>query len=190
MRSSLYARTKGEGEAAVREAYPSATILRPSVIFGREDQFLNRFAQMIARFPVVPVLRAGARFQPVYVADVADAIVAALKDAGRFGGRTYELGGPDVMTMGGIQRFLAEAVGRKPRCFDLPNIAGAVRARTPGGPISVDQWLMLGSDNVVGGENGLPVLGVTPTAMAAVAPGYLVRYHKAGRFGARAASEA
>ncbi len=187
---SLYARTKGEGEAAVLSAYPNATALRPSVIFGREDQFLNRFAQLIERFPVVPVLRAGARFQPVYVADVADATVAALKDAGSFGGKTFELGGPDVMTMGAIQRFIAEATGRSPRFLDLPDIAGAVLARMPGGPISVDQWLMLGRDSVVTGEDGLRTLGVTPTAMAAVAPGYLVRYHKAGRFGVRAAVEA
>ncbi len=188
--ASVYARTKGEGEAAVLAAYPNATVLRPSVIFGREDQFLNRFARMIETLPVVPVLRSGARFQPVYVADVADAAVAALKDAGSFGGKTFELGGPDVMTMGQIQRFLAEATGRTPRFLDLPDAAGALLARLPGSPISVDQWLMLGQDSVVAGENGLIPLGVTPTAMAAVAPGYLVRYHKAGRFGVRAAVEA
>ncbi len=187
---SVYARTKGEGEAAVLAAYPNATVLRPSVIFGREDQFLNRFAKMIETLPVVPVLRSGARFQPVYVADVADAAVAALKDAGSFGGKTYELGGPDVMTMGQIQRFLAEVTGRTPRFLDLPDAAGALLARLPGSPISVDQWLMLGQDSVVAGENGLLALGVTPTAMASVAPGYLVRYHKAGRFGVRAAVEA
>ncbi len=188
--ASVYARTKGEGEAAVVAAFRNATVLRPSVIFGREDQFLNRFAQLIERLPVVPVLRGGARFQPVYVADVADAIVAALKDAARFGGRTLELGGPDVMTMGEIYRFLATETGRTPRFLDLPDIAGAVLARLPGAPLSVDQWLMLQSDSVVTGENGLLTLGVTPTAMAAVAPGYLVRYHKAGRFGVRAAVEA
>lgn len=187
---SIYARTKAEGEAAVRDAFPRATILRPSVVFGPEDQFLNRFARMIEISPVVPVLRAPARFQPVYVADVAEAAVAALSSPDRFGGTTFELGGPDVVTMIGLQRWIAAQIDRSPRFLELPDIAGSLIAGLPGAPIGRDQWLMLRRDTVATGERGLAALGIAPTAMAAVAPAWLVRYHKAGRFGVRAAIEA
>ncbi|MBM3928966.1 MAG: complex I NDUFA9 subunit family protein, partial [Sphingomonadales bacterium] len=102
---SEYGRSKGEGEAAVRAAFAGATILRPSLVFGPEDEFTNRFAAMIARMPVVPVLRGSAKFQPVYVKDVARVIVAALADPKAFAGRTLELGGPDVLTMREIHSF-------------------------------------------------------------------------------------
>jgi NADH dehydrogenase len=187
---SRYAATKAQGEAAVRAAFPGATILRPSVVFGREDRFLNRFARMMEVLPVVPVLRPAARFQPVYVADVADAAVAALASPDRFGGDTFELGGPDVVTMIGLHRWIAAQTGRTPRLVELPDVAGAFLSRLPGSPIGPDQWQMLQRDSVATGELGLAALGVMPTAMAAVAPGYLVRYHKAGRFGVRAAIEA
>ena len=184
--ASAYGRSKGEGEAAVRAAFPSATILRPSTVFGREDMFLNRFAGMIAASPVVPVLRAGTRFQPVFAGDVGDAIAAAAGDPGRFGGRTIELGGPDVVTMLELHRFLADAIGRSPAFVELPDVAGALLARLPGAPITRDQWLMLLSDNVVPpGADDLSTLGITPTPMAAVAPEWLVRFRRAGRFGRR-----
>lgn len=180
---SVYGRTKGEGEAAVRAAYPGVTILRPSTVFGREDAFVNRFAGMIAGLPVVPVLRAGAKFQPVYVGDVAAATVAALGDPHTFGGRTFELGGPDVLTMEGLQRWIAVAIGRNPMFLALPDFAGALLSKVPGGPISGDQWKMLQRDTVVAdGADGLAELGVTPTPLAAVAPGWLVRYKRLGRF--------
>ena len=180
---SLYGRTKGEGEAAIRAAYPQATILRPSTVFGREDAFVNRFAGMIAKLPVVPVLRADAKFQPVYVGDVAAATVAALSDADAFGGRTFELGGPDVLTMEGLQRWIAGAIGRDPAFLTLPDFAGAMLSKLPMGPISADQWKMLQRDTVVAeGTDGLAALGVTPTPLAAVAPGWLVRYRRLGRF--------
>ena len=181
-----YGRTKGEGEAAVRAAFPGATILRPSIVFGPEDQFVNRFAGMIARSPVIPVLRASAKFQPVYVADVAQAIVATLGDPERCGGRVYELGGPDVLTMGGLQRWIATAIGRDPSFIELPDAVGAMIAGAgflPGAPITADQWKMLQRDNVVGaGVDGLADLGVTPTPLEAVAPAYLVRFRRHGRF--------
>ena len=187
--ASAYGSSKGLGEQAVRAAFPAATILRPSVVFGREDQFTNRFARMIETMPMVPVLRAQAKFQPVYVADVADAVVAALKDSLVFGGQTLALGGPDVMSMGDIQRYLAQATGREKRFIELPDAAGGLIARMgflPGAPISWDQWQMLQSDNVVGEqENGLEALGVPATPMASVAPDWLVVYRKGGRFGAR-----
>ena len=185
---SAYGRSKGLGEEAVRAAFPAATILRPSVIFGREDQFTNRFARMIETMPVVPVLRAEAKFQPVYVGDVADAVVAALSDPAAATGRTFALGGPDVMTMVAIQRFLARETGREKHFLELPDAAGALIAKLgflPGAPISQDQWLMLQRDNVVGSEPGLAALGIQPTPMASVAPDWLVVYRKGGRFGAR-----
>ena len=180
---SRYGRTKAAGEVAVRAAYPSATILRPSTVFGREDQFVNRFAAMIARSPVIPVLRAGARFQPVFVGDVAAAAVAALGDPAKYGGRTFELGGPDVLTMAALQRWIADAIGRDPMFVELPDAAGALLAKVPGGPISADQWKMLQRDTVVAdGADGLVALGITMTPLAAVAPGWLVRYRRNGRF--------
>lgn len=182
---AAYARSKGEGEAAVRQAFPNATILRPSIVFGREDQFVNRFAGMVSA-PVVPILRAGVKFQPVFAGDVGEAIAAALRDVDAHGGRTYELGGPDVISMGELVRWIARTLGRSPHFVELPDFAGALLARVPGSPISRDQWLMLQSDNVVAaGAPGLAELGVTPEPLAAIAPDYLVRFRKAGRFGRR-----
>ena len=187
---SAYGRSKARGEAAAREAYPGVTILRPSVVFGPEDGFLNRFAGMIAKTPVVPVLRANAEFQPVFVGDVADAAVRALADPARHAGRTYELGGPDVITMGALNRWIAETIGRTPRIVEVPDSVGALIARAgalPGAPITWDQWQMLGRDNVVGeGAEGLAALDLVPTPMGAVAPEWLVRFHRHGRFGRRA----
>lgn len=182
---AAYARTKGEGEAAVRQAFPNATILRPSIVFGREDQFVNRFAGMVAA-PIVPILRAGVKFQPVFAGDVGEAVAAALRHPEAHGGRTYELGGPDILSMGELIRWIAQTLGRKPNFVELPDAAGALLARLPGSPISRDQWLMLQQDNVVAaGAPGLADLGVTGAPLAAVAPEYLVRFRKAGRFGRR-----
>lgn len=193
---AAYGWTKGAGEAAVREAFPTATILRPSLMFGREDRFVNRFAGMIAGAPIVPVLRAGVKFQPVHVVDAARAVVCALDDATRFGGKTFELGGPDVMTMGALIRWIAGAIGRDPAIIELPDIVGAAIATLgflPGMPITRDQWMMLQRDNVVAdGTGGLAAFGIAPTPLAAVAPAWLVRFRRQGRFGVRgiSASEA
>ena len=187
---SAYGRSKAEGEAAVRGAFPAATILRPSLMFGREDRFVNRFAAMIA-LPVVPVLRAGVKFQPVYVADVAQAVVKALGDE-RAQGKTFELGGPDVLSMGALIRWIAVAVGREPSIVEVPDVVGGLIAMggfLPGAPITRDQWQMLQQDNVVAdGAEGLAAFGVVPTPMDAVAPAWLVQYRRHGRFGTRAAA--
>lgn len=182
---SAYGRSKGDGEAAVRAAFPEATILRPSIVFGREDQFVNRFAAMIASAPVVPVLRAGTKFQPVYVGDVAEAVVAALDHPEFAAGRTLELGGPDVLTMGALVRWIAKATGRKRAIVELPDAIGATIATfgfLPGAPITADQWKMLARDNVVSGEDGLKTFGIVPTPLDSVGSGWLVRYRKGGRF--------
>lgn len=183
--ASAYGRSKGGGEAAVRGAFADAAILRPSIIFGREDQFINRFAAMIRMAPVVPVIAPNAKFQPVYVGDVADAVVAALgRDAA---GKIFEVGGPQVLTMGELLRWIANATGRSPLFVDVPDFVASTLASgfgwAPGAPITKDQWLMLQHDNVVaGGSPGLADLGITPTSLASVADGWLVQYRRHGRF--------
>lgn len=182
---SAYGRSKGDGEAAVRAAFPAAAILRPSIIFGREDNFINRFATMIRLSPVVPVIAPGTRFQPVYVGDVADAVVAAL-DAGA-AGRTFELGGPQVLTMAELLHWIAAATGRKRLFVELPDAVAAALAAgfgwAPGAPITRDQWLMLQRDNVMAaGAAGLGELGITPASLDSVADGWLVQYRRYGRF--------
>lgn len=184
---SNYARTKGEGEDAVRKAFPAATILRPSVIFGREDGFINRFAGLIRALPVLPVIRAQAKFQPVYVGDVAQAATGALLDPEAHAGKTYELGGPQVMSMGEINAWIARETHRHPLVADVPDAAAGAMARLagwlPGAPITWDQWLMLQKDNVAAADaEGLSAFGITPTPLAAVAPGWLVQYRRHGRF--------
>ena len=185
--ASNYGRSKGEGEAAVRAAFGRAIIARPSIVFGREDAFINRFAGMIQKAPVVPVLRAATKFQPVFVADVGDAVAALIP--GDHAGATVELGGPDILSMGEIVRWIAATIGRDPAIVDLPDIAGATIARAgflPGAPITWDQWLMLQHDNVAApGATGLTDLGIVPTPLAAVAPEWLVRFRRQGRFGRR-----
>lgn len=185
---SRYGRSKAEGEAAVREMFPGATILRPSVMFGREDEFINRFAAMIRMLPVVPVMRGEAKFQPAWVADVARAIVAAIGHPERHGGKIYELGGPEVVSMADLNSQIAEWTGRKRRFAGIPDFAGEAMARfggwAPGTPITWDQWLMLQRDTVVApGAEGFDAFGIKPTPLAAVAPGWLVQYRRHGRFG-------
>ena len=181
---SAYGRSKGEGEAAVRAAFPSATILRPSIIFGREDQFVNRFANMIRMFPVLPVIRSDVKFQPAYVGDVAQAAVKALLDPEAHAGKTYELGGPQVLTMGELNAWIASETGRNPAIVPVPDAFSKIFARLPGGPISWDQWLMLQRDNVAAaGSPGFAALDIIPMPLAAVAPGWLVQYRRHGRFG-------
>ncbi|MFZ5726925.1 MAG: complex I NDUFA9 subunit family protein [Pseudomonadota bacterium] len=183
--ASAYGRSKGDGEAAVRAAFAEAAILRPSIIFGREDHFINRFAGMMRVTPVMPVIAPQAKFQPVYVGDVADAVVAAL--AGTATDKLFELGGPQVLTMRELLRWIADATRRSPLFVDVPDGLASALANgfgwLPGAPITSDQWLMLQHDNVVAdGAAGLAELGITPTALASVADGWLVQYRRHGRF--------
>jgi uncharacterized protein YbjT (DUF2867 family) len=185
---SAYSRTKAAGERAVRAAFPGAVIVRPSVVFGPEDQFTNRFANM-ARLPFLPVLGSKTRFQPIYVRDLAAAIAGAALEPERFAGQTFELGGPDVLTMRELNALIAEAAGQKPEIVDLPDMVGDAMSRLgflPGAPLTRDQWLMLQRDNVASGP-GLEVFGINPTPLAAVAPEWLDRFRKGGRFASRRA---
>jgi uncharacterized protein YbjT (DUF2867 family) len=187
---SAYGRSKALGEQAVRGAFPGATIIRPSVVFGREDRFINKFAAMARLLPVLPVLRPAAKFQPVYVADVGHAIAAAALHPDSHGGKTCELGGPQVMTMREIYEWVEEATGYRRALVDVPDAAGAMLAQLtgwlPGAPITWDQWLMLQSDNVAApGAPGLEAFGISPTPLAAVAEGWLTSYRRHGRFAAK-----
>lgn len=187
--ASAYGRSKGLGEVAVREAHPQATIVRPSVVFGPEDQLTNRFASM-ARFPLLPVIAPRTRFQPVYVRDLAEAIARAALDPQRFGGRLFEIGGPDVMTMRDLNRRVAAIAGKSPEIVAVPDAVAGGMSRLgflPGAPLSKDQWIMLQSDNVVAdGASGLEAFGIEPAALEAVAPDWLGRFVTGGRFAARA----
>jgi NADH dehydrogenase len=187
---SDYGRTKGLGEGAVRQAFPQATIIRPSTVFGAEDNFTNRFASM-SRFPILPVVAAKSRFQPVFVRDLGRAIAAAALDPKVHGGKTYELAGPEVMTMRELNERVAAMAGQDPEIVDVPDfLAGAMSLLgfLPGAPLTRDQWLMLQKDNVAdGGASGFKAFGITPTPLAAVAPEWLGRYKTGGRFAPRAA---
>jgi uncharacterized protein YbjT (DUF2867 family) len=192
---SDYARTKGEGEAAVLAAFPNAVILRPSIIFGTEDGFFNRFAGMTRMGPVLPVVGADTRFQPVHVDDVAR---AAVKGAlGQAAPGVYELGGPEVDTFRGLMGRMLKVVQRRRAVVDVPFfVAGimaagldAVQAVTLGlienKMLTRDQVRNLRRDNVVApGAKGFADLGITPTAMEAVLPEYLWRYRASGQFAA------
>jgi NADH dehydrogenase len=190
---SVYGRTKGEGEEAVRGAFPHATIIRPSIVFGPEDDLTNRLAAL-SRLPLLPVVAAKRRFQPVYVKDIAKAIAMAALDPRSFGGRTFEIGGPKVMTMEDIYATAARAAGREPELLDLPNFASAFLSMfgfLPGAPLTRDQWKMLQSDNLPAKKaEGLEAFGIEPAALEAVAPDWLERFRQGGRWAGRAVQQA
>jgi uncharacterized protein YbjT (DUF2867 family) len=184
---SAYGRSKGEGENAVRAAFAGATILRPSILFGPEDQFVNRFARMIQLLPAIPVIRGSVKFQPAYVVDVARAIADAVTGPGAHAGKTYELGGPEAISMLDLNRLIAGMIGRDPAFVLVPDTVARAMARfggwAPGAPMTWDQWLMLQTDNVVSaGAKGFAAFGIDPTPLVAVAPDWLVQYRRHGRF--------
>ena len=181
-----YARTKAEGEAAVLAAIPTATILRPSLVVGPEDQFINRFAAMARLSPVLPVIAGNSRFQPVYVLDVAAAVVAALGNPDA-AGKTYELGGPEALSFRDILKMINHETRLGRALVEVPDGIAGLMARLgdvlPFMPMTSDQLAMLRKDNVVGaGMPGLADLGVTPTPMEAFVPAMLERYRTSGRF--------
>ncbi len=182
--ASLYARSKAEGERAVHAAMPGATILRPSLVFGAEDQFFNRFGNMAMTLPVMPVISGNTRFQPVYVGDVADAIMAVLARDDAMG-RIYELGGPRVWTFRELLSWILRETRRNRPLIDVPMGVARLQARIgeliPGKPLTRDQLILLGRDNVVAeGMPGLQELGIVPTPIELVVPEYLDRYRVGG----------
>jgi len=182
---SAYARSKAAGEATLKAAFPAATILRPSIVFGPEDAFFNRFAAMAATIPLVfPVVAGDTRFQPVHVADVADAVLAGI-DREDAQGKTYELGGPRVWTMRELMRFILDTTGRARRMIDMPMWLMQAQARVleklPVPPLTQDQLLLLQKDNVVAdGMPGLAELGIQPQSVEATVPAYLKRFRPGG----------
>ena len=187
---SNYGRSKGEGEAAVRAVFPAATIVRPSVVFGREDNFINRFAGMARLAPVLPVIRGGTKFQPVYAADAGRAVSAAALDPRTHAGKIYELGGPQVLTMRELMQWISDTTGRNRSLIDIPDAVAGLMAKAmgwaPGAPITWDQWLMLQKDNVAAeGMPGLEAFGIPKTPLNAVSEGWLTSYRRHGRFAAK-----
>ena len=182
---SLYAQTKAAGEAAVLAAFPSAIILRPSVVFGPDDQFFNRFAGLAAMLPFMPVVSGETRFQPVYVGDVADAAMAALADPSS-AGKIFELGGPRVMSMRQVLRYILDVTGRRRPMIALPEGFVRLQARLgellPTPPLTRDQLILLGKDNVVSpNASGFQALGIEPKAVEAIVPAYLARFRQGGQ---------
>jgi NADH dehydrogenase len=186
--NSHYALTKAQGEQAVHEAFANAVILRPSIIFGPEDGFFNKFAEMARFFPALPLIGGGrTRFQPVYVGDVAQAIVTALS---RQDGRTYELGGPSTYSFKELLQLILRETGRKralvPIPFAIASLKAAFLQLLPNPLLTMDQVRLLKKDNVVlPTAAGLAELGITPTSVEAVVPAYLWRYRAKGEYAAQ-----
>jgi uncharacterized protein YbjT (DUF2867 family) len=193
--ASLYAQSKGEGEAAVLAAFPCAVILRPSVVFGAEDQFFNRFAAMCRMGPILPVVGAATRFQPVYVDDVAQAAVKGV--LGQVTPGVYELGGPDADSFRGLMARMLLVIQRRRLVINIPFFmaramatafdfgSAATLGLVKNGLLTRDQVTSLKSDNVVtSGAKGFADMGITPTAMDAVLPEYLWCYRQSGQYAA------
>ena len=188
---AIYAQSKAAGEAAVRAVYPDATIVRPSVVFGPEDEFFNRFGAMARLFPALPLIGGGhTKFQPVFVGDVAQALVAAIEGRTKTGA-PYELGGPEVLSMRDVmERVLAYTMRSRPLVplpFWLAKLQGALLQWLPNPPLTVDQVRLLESDNVVSEAavadgRTLQGLGIEPVPVASVVPDYLEQFRPRGQF--------
>lgn len=187
---SKYARTKAEGEQAAREAFPGATVVRPSIVFGPGDGFFNRFAQMAAFTPVLPLFGGGEqKYQPVYVGDVAQAFARIVEDPAT-AGHVYELGGPTTYSFKQLMQIVCRETHRPRLLLPLPHLAasaigmaGDVQSLVMAPVLTSDQALLLRRDNVVAdGASGLGALGIEPTSVEAIAPTYLWRYRRGGQF--------
>jgi uncharacterized protein YbjT (DUF2867 family) len=188
---SAYARSKAEGEAAVRKVFPDAVILRPSVVFGPEDEFFNRFAALARLFPALPLIGGGkTKFQPVFVGDVVKTVLAGLTGKAH-AGAPYELGGPEVLTLKQVmERVLAYSMRKRllvPLPFWLAKFQAAFLQLLPTPPLTIDQVRLLENDNVVSEEakrsgRDLEALGIEPVAIAAIVPDYLEQFRPRGQF--------
>lgn len=190
--SIAYTRSKGEGEAAVRAAFPEATIVRPSIVFGPDDKFLMMFGDMIGRMPVMPVFAPEAKLQPVFVDDVAEAIANAIVDPELYAAKTFELAGPEVLTMLELTRRIAQAEGRPAhRLLPLPDGIAGLLAALPMVPISGDQIKLLKAGNVASGTvPGLADIGVQPRPLELFLDRWMTQFRKHGRFGTKDLSAA
>lgn len=182
---TAYARGKALGEANTLAAFPKATILRPSIVFGQDDQFINLFASMIELFPVLPVFGPEAKLQLVHADDVAEAVVRALEHPELHGGKVFELGGPEQLTMMEIHRRIAKAQGRKRTFLAMPDGLSAAFAALPLTPMSRDQWTLLKPGSTVApGAPGLADMGIAAKPLGLFLDKWMLRYRKHGRFGA------
>ena len=189
--AAQYARSKAEGEKRARAAFPGTTVLRPSIIFGPEDAFFNRFAAMARFAPFLPLIGGGhTRFAPVFVGDVAEA-VARLVDRGEADGRTYELGGPEELTFRQLMEFTLDTIGRKRLLVPVPwgvaKIQAMILGLLPKPLLTTDQVELLKTDNIVSAparreRRTLEGLGIAPSGIEGIVPGYLYRYRRAGQF--------
>ena len=185
--ASHYARSKAAGEAAVKNAFPAATILRPSIVFGPDDDFFNRFGAMAEAFSFLPLVGGGkTKFQPVYVDDVARAMLSALA-SNAAEGKTYELGGPKVYSFRELMELVVAQTARKCRLVEIPFWMASLQATfmelLPTPPLTRDQVILLKSDNLVSeGAATLQDLGITPTSCEAILPTYLDRFRPGGRY--------
>lgn len=192
--ASHYAQTKAFGEHALHDIFPSVTILRPSIVFGPEDRFFNLFAQMASVLPFLPLIGGGkTKFQPVYVDDVAKAIIAVLQRNDTIG-KTYELGGDQIFSFKELMEKIFAVTGLKKPLIPVPfffaTIKGAVLQCLPGQLLTVDQVRSLKADNVLSGKNpGLKDLGIAATPLDAVLPSYLSRFRVGGRFASKHAKK-
>jgi uncharacterized protein YbjT (DUF2867 family) len=187
---SSYVKSRAEGEARAKAAFPDVTVLRPSIVFGPEDRFFNKFAAMVRFSPVLPLIGEKTKFQPVFVGDVAEA-VANLVDRGIADGKIYELGGPEQKTFRELMQYVLDVTQRKrlllPLPFPLATLIGAVAGVLPNPSITMDQVELLKSDNLVSSKadaegRNLKSLGVTARSIEAIVPSYLYRFRKAGQF--------
>ena len=180
---SGYAFAKALGEKLVLEAFPAASVLRPSVVFGEDDTFLNMFAGMIRLAPVLPVFGPNSQLAPLFVDDLAEAIARAIEDPAKFGGQTFELGGPETITMLELNRRIAAGQGRSRHFISMPDAASAAFAALPGTPMGRDQWIMLKEGSVPSGQlPGFAALGIEPRPLGLFLDRWMERYRKYGRF--------
>lgn len=185
--NSRYARTKAMGEDAVLAAFPNATILRPSVVIGPEDGFYNRFAKLVKLFPILPIPGADTKFQPVYVDDVARAAVIASRGGEAFEGKTFELGGPQAMSLKALLEDMMDQIGTRRPIIRVPWGLAMFQATflqlLPNPPLTRDQVTLLRTDNVVrDGAQGFEAFGIKPTGIAGVLPRYSQQYRPKGQF--------
>ncbi|APG63774.1 hypothetical protein LPB140_09965 [Sphingorhabdus lutea] len=181
-----YGRSKAAGEQAVLKNYPNAAIIRPSIIFATEDNFINRFAKLISLFPVMPIFGAATKFQPIFAGDLANVICAASVN-NDFSGQILDAGGPDILSMSELNHWIAQETGRNPLFVDVPAPIGKAFAIATGwlpfAPINHDQYKMLQSDNIVRADkDAVSLAGITPMPMRSLVDGWLDLYRQHGRF--------
>lgn len=184
---SRYAQAKALGENQVLGAFPQATVLRPSVVFGEDDTFINMFAGLIRMAPVLPVFGPDAKLQPLLVDDLAEAVARSLEDPAKHGGKVFELGGPETVTMLELNQRIARAQGRTRQFLPMPDAASALFAALPGTPMGRDQWIMLKEGSVPSGQlPGFAAFGIEPRPLGLYLDRWMERYRKYGRFTNRA----